>query len=220
MTLSKSERVMLIRETGVIAVMRAQQAQGLLQAADALLEGGVRALEVTMTTEGALETIAAARSRYGGEILFGAGSVLDGETARAAILAGADFVVSPTLKQEVIAVGNRYGVPVIPGCFTATECLTAWEEGAAMIKLFPASVGGPEYVKALLAPLPQLEIVAVGGVEADTAEAYIRAGAAAVGIGSYLISQALLDAGQTEEIHKRAQALVHAVARARDTISP
>ena len=215
MTKTVTESVTFIRQAGIIAVMRARDADGLLAAADALLAGGVRVLEVTMTTTGALDLIELARRRYGDEILFGAGSVLDAETALAAIRAGAQFIVAPTLKLETITAGRRYGVPVIPGCYTATECLTAWEEGAAMVKLFPAGVGGPEYVKALLAPLPQLEIVPVGGVTLANAAAFVRAGAAAIGVGSYLVSQQLLDAGDVSAIQDRAAALVDEVEKGR-----
>ena len=138
-------------------------------------------------------------------MLFGAGSILDPETARAAILAGAGFIVAPTLKLDVIALCNRYGIPVMPGCYTPTEALTAWEAGADMVKLFPASVGGPDLVKAILAPLPQLEIVPVGGVDLDTAAEFIRKGAAALGVGSSLVDQKLLDRGDMDELTRRAR---------------
>ena len=136
--MNKTEKLNLIRETGVIAIMRAQSPDQLTAAADAIKKGGVRVIEVTMTTPGALNVIAEATQRYGQEVLFGAGTVLDPETARSAILAGAGFIVAPTLNLDVIALCNRYGIPVMPGCFTPTEMLTAWEAGADMIKLFPA----------------------------------------------------------------------------------
>ncbi len=179
--MKKYEKLNLIRETGIIAIMRAQSSSQLITAADAIKAGGVRVIEVTMTTPGALDVIAAASRKYGSEVLFGAGSVLDAETARAAILAGAGFIVAPTLNLDVIALCNRYSVPVMPGCYTPTEALTAWEAGADMIKLFPASFGGPGLIKAIRAPLPQLEIVPVGGVDLDTAANFIQAGAAALG---------------------------------------
>ena len=175
--MKKHEKMNLIRETGIIAIMRAQSSSQLITAADAIKAGGVRVIEVTMTTPGALDVIAAASQKYGSEVLFGAGSVLDAETARAAILAGADFIVAPTLNLNVIALCSRYSVPVMPGCYTPTEALTAWEAGADMIKLFPASFGGPGLIKAMQAPLPQLEIVPVGGVNLDTAADFIQAGA-------------------------------------------
>ncbi len=168
-----------------------------------------------MTTPGALGVIEEATQRYGDEVLFGAGSVLDAETARAAILAGAGFVVAPTLKVAVVAMCNRYSIPVMPGIMTPTEALTAWEAGADMVKLFPASVGGPAMIKAIRAPLPQLEIVPVGGVNLDTAVEFIRQGAAALGVGSSLVNQKLLDAGDMDELPRRAVAFIAAVKEGR-----
>ena len=213
--MKKHEKMNIIRETGVIAIMRAQSSEQLITAADAIKAGGVRVIEVTMTTPGALDVIEAAKGRYGEGVLFGAGSVLDPETARAAILAGADFIVAPTLKVETIALCNRYSIPVMPGCATPTEALTAWEAGADMIKLFPASFGGAALVKAILAPLPHLEIVPVGGVDLDTAADFIRKGAAALGVGSSLVNQKLLDSGDLEELTRRAAAFIQEVQRGR-----
>ncbi len=213
--MNKTERLNLIRETGVIAIMRAESSDQLIAAADAIKAGGVRVIEVTMTTPGALDVIAAATRRYGDEVLFGAGSVLDAETARAAILAGAGFIVAPTLKAATVALCNRYSVPVMPGIFTPTEALTAWEAGADMVKLFPASFGGPDLIKAIRAPLPQLEVVPVGGVNLDTAAAFIRKGAAALGVGSSLVNQSLLDAGDMAGLTRRAQAFIAAVREGR-----
>ncbi|MCD6284755.1 MAG: bifunctional 4-hydroxy-2-oxoglutarate aldolase/2-dehydro-3-deoxy-phosphogluconate aldolase [Anaerolineae bacterium] len=195
--------------------MRAQTSDQLIAAADAIKDGGVRVIEVTMTTPGALAVIEEATRRYGEEVLFGAGSVLDAETARAAILAGAGFVVAPTLKVEVVALCNRYSIPVMPGIMTPTEALTAWEAGADMVKLFPASFGGPAMIKAIRAPLPQLEIVPVGGVSLDNAAEFIRKGAAALGVGSSLVNQKLLDAGDMAELQGRAAAFIAAVKEGR-----
>ena len=213
--MKKHEKLSIIRETGVIAIMRAQSSEQLITAADAIKAGGVRVIEVTMTTPGALGVIEAAKGRYGEGVLFGAGSVLDPETARAAILAGADFIVAPTLKVETIALCNRYSIPVMPGCATPTEALTAWEAGADMIKLFPASFGGAALVKAILAPLPHLEIVPVGGVDLDTAADFIQKGAAALGVGSSLVNQKLLDSGNLEELTRRAAAFIEEVKKGR-----
>ena len=215
-TMSKHQRLHLIRESGIIAIMRANRSDQLVAAAEAIWAGGVQAIEVTMTTPGAMEVIAAATEKFQGQVLFGAGSVLDPETARAAILAGGDFVVAPTLNVEVIRLCNRYGVPVMPGCYTPTEALTAWEAGADMIKLFPADALGPKFVKALLAPLPQLEIVPVGGVDLTTAADFIRAGAAALGVGSSLITPSLLDAGDLAELTRRAAAFIDVVKNGRE----
>lgn len=213
--MNKAQKIQLIRDTGVIAIMRAQSSDQLIAAADAIRQGGVRAIEVTMTTPGALRVIEQATERYGDDVLFGAGTVLDAETARAAILAGAGFVVAPTLSFAVIELCRRYNVPVIPGCYTPTEMLAAWEAGADFVKLFPAEVGGPPLVKAILAPLPQLQIVPVGGVDLNTTADFIRNGAAAVGVGSSLINQKLLDAGDMAELTRRAAAFIAEVKKGR-----
>lgn len=213
--MNKTAKLNLIRATGVIAIMRAQSSAQLIAAADAIKAGGVRAIEVTMTTPGALDVIAEATRRYGDDVLFGAGSVLDTETARAAILAGAGFVVAPTLSVPVVALCNRYSIPVMPGIFTPTEALTAWEAGADMVKLFPASVGGPAMIKAIRAPLPQLDIVPVGGVNLETAVPFIKNGAAALGVGSSLVNQRLLDAGDMDELTRRAEAFIQKVQEGR-----
>jgi len=213
--MNKTDKLNLIRETGVIAIMRAHSSEQLIVAADAIKAGGVRVIEVTMTTPGALDVIAEATRRYGDAVLFGAGSVLDAETARAALLAGAGFVVAPTLNLDVIALCNRYSIPVMPGCFTPTEMLAAWEAGADMVKLFPASIGGPALVKAIRAPLPQLEIVPVGGVNLDTAADFIRNGAAALGVGSSLVNQKLLNAGDMAELTHRAARFIEEVKKGR-----
>ncbi len=213
--MNKAEKLNLMHETGVIAIMRANSSEQLIAAADAIKQGGVRVIEVTLTTPGALEVIKEAARRYGPEMLFGAGTVLDTATARAAILAGAGFVVAPTLNLEMIALCNRYGIPVAPGCYTPTEMLTAWEAGADLIKLFPADVGGPGLIKAIRAPLPQLNIVPVGGVNLNTAAEFIRQGAFAVGVGSSLVSQKLLDSGDMAELTRRAGAFMAEVKKGR-----
>lgn len=213
--MDKAEKLHIIRESGVIAIMRAQSSGQLIAAADAIRAGGVRVIEVTMTTPGALGVIEEATDRYGEHVLFGAGSVLDAETARAAILAGAGFVVAPALDLQTVELCNRYGVPVVPGCYTPTEMLAAWQAGADMVKLFPASVGGPALVKAILAPLPQLEIVPVGGVDLDTAAQFIASGSAALGVGSSLVNQKLLDSGDMDELTRRAAAFIEEVKEGR-----
>jgi 2-dehydro-3-deoxyphosphogluconate aldolase/(4S)-4-hydroxy-2-oxoglutarate aldolase len=213
--MAQEEGLDLIRKTGVIAIMRTQSSEQLLHAADAIREGGVCAIEVTMTTPGVLSVIEQAVTRYGPDVLFGAGTVLDAESARAAILAGAQFIVAPTLNAELVALCRRYSVPVLPGAYTPTEALTAWEWGASMVKIFPASVGGPAYIKALKAPLPQIEVIPVGGVKVDNTADFIRAGAAGVGVGSALISQKLLDSRDFATMTERARRLVEEVAHGR-----
>ena len=213
--MDKLEKLQRIHESGVIAIMRAKSSDQLIAAAEAIRAGGVQVIEVTMTTPGALDVIREATRRFGDSVLFGAGSVLDPETARAAILAGAGFVVAPTLKVEVIALCNRYSIPCAPGCFTPTEMLTAWEAGADIVKLFPAELGGPALVKAILAPLPHLKIVPVGGVDLKTAADFIRSGSFALGVGSSLINQKLLDEGNLEELTRRAASFIEEVKKGR-----
>ena len=153
--MSAKNTLEVIQQCGVVAIMRAKSSDQLLAAADAIRAGGVNVIEVTMTTPGALDVIRQAVEKYGDAVLFGAGTILDPESARAAILAGAQFVVAPTLNLKTIEICKRYSVPVMPGAYTPTEILTAWEAGADIIKVFPADVGGPIYIKAIKAPLPQ-----------------------------------------------------------------
>ena len=214
----KREVLSLIRTTGVIAIMRAKSSDQLINAAEAIRKGGICVIEVTMTTPDALDVIQKAKTVLSDSALFGAGSVLDSETARLAISAGADFIVAPNLNRDVISLCNRYCVPIIPGCFTPTEIINAIEAGADMIKLFPANLGGPEFIKSLLAPFPQLEIIPVGGVNLDTASEFIRNGAVALGIGSSLINQKLLDLADMEVITKNAVAFIHEVEKGRKDI--
>ena len=213
--MDKREMMELIQKTGVIAIMRAKSSDQLLAAADAIKAGGVQVIEVTMTTPGALDVIRQATERYGADVLFGVGSVLDPESARAAILAGAQFVVSPTLNLKTIELCHRYAIPVVPGAYTPTEILTAWEAGADMVKVFPASVGGPAYFKAVKAPLPQVKLVPVGGVSLDNTADFIHAGADAVGVGGALVSQKLLEAGDFAALTERARRLRQEVAKGR-----
>ncbi|HEY5670263.1 MAG TPA: bifunctional 4-hydroxy-2-oxoglutarate aldolase/2-dehydro-3-deoxy-phosphogluconate aldolase [Anaerolineales bacterium] len=195
----------MIVESGVVAIMRAKNSDQLLDAARAVLAGGVQAIEVTMTTPGALDVIHQATSQFGSEVLFGVGSVLDPETARAAILAGAKFVVCPTLNLKTIEICKRYSIPVMPGAYTPTEILTAWEAGADIIKVFPASAGGPPYIKAVKAPLPHIRLAAVGGVDLTNTADFIKAGVEVVGVGGELVNQKLLDARDFAAITERAR---------------
>jgi 2-dehydro-3-deoxyphosphogluconate aldolase/(4S)-4-hydroxy-2-oxoglutarate aldolase len=205
MSSSKNDISDSIQEIGIVAIMRAKSSEQLLVAADAVLAGGVNAIEVTMTTPGALRVIEEATTKYGDEVIFGVGSVLDPETARAAILAGAQFVVCPTLNLKTIEICKRYSVLVVPGAYTPTEVLTAWEAGADMVKIFPASVGGPAYIKAVKAPLPQVKLIPVGGVNLQTTADFIRAGSEVVGVGSSLINQKLLETKEFETISENAR---------------
>ena len=200
----------LLLASGVIAVLRARNAKGLTEVARALGDGGVRALEITLTTPGAVDGIAEL-SRVGGEVLIGAGTVLDAAAARSVMDAGARFVVSPTVEPEVIRVCRDRNVPCIPGAFTPTEILGAWRAGAALVKLFPAAAVGPGFLKDLLAPLPHLRIVPSGGITLERVSEWIRAGAAAVSVGGALVG------APPAELSDRARAFVAEVRAARQS---
>lgn len=203
-------------ESGVVAILRATSSNDLLNATAAVLAGGVSSIEVTITTPGALRIVEEARARFGDEVSFGVGTVLDAESARAALLAGAQFIVTPTLDVATIELCRRYAVPVLPGAFTPTEILGAWQAGADLVKVFPASAGGPTYIKTVRAPLPQVRIVAVGGVTLENTADFIRAGAELVGIGGELVSQRLLDERDFAEITDRAKRFCERVAIGRE----
>ena len=200
---------------GVVAVIRADSSEQLLDVARALAAGGVTAMEVTMTTPNAIETISRVKKELGDAILMGVGTVLDTETCRIALLAGAQFVVTPVMKPDVIALCNRYSVPIVAGAYTPTEALAAHEAGADFIKIFPADGLGPNYIKAIKAPLPQLQIIPTGGVDVNTAGDFIKAGCAAVAAGSSLVSKDVLKSGDWDKLTQTAQAFVQAVADAR-----
>jgi len=205
-----------IRDLGLVPVVRAQSAEEAIQAIDAIRAGGIDVLEVTMTVPDAVPLIAQVARRFGHDAVIGAGTVLDAETARACILAGAQFVVTPTLRAETIACCKRYGVPVFPGALTPTEVLAAWEAGADMVKVFPCSaLGGASYIKALKAPLPQVDLVPTGGVNLETAADFIKAGASALGVGADLVDLEALRAGNAAVVTERARKLVGIVQAAR-----
>jgi 2-dehydro-3-deoxyphosphogluconate aldolase/(4S)-4-hydroxy-2-oxoglutarate aldolase len=203
-----------IVDCGVVAVLRADSSAELMDVAKALREGGVVAIEVTMTTPGALKVIEEAASKMKDSII-GVGSVLDPETARAAILAGAEYVVAPTLNLDVIEMAKRYGKIVMPGAFTPTEILTAWQAGADVVKVFPASVGGPAYFKDVKGPLPQVRLMPTGGVDLTTTGAFIKAGACAVGAGSAMVDKKAVTAGKFDVIAETARKFVEEVRKAR-----
>lgn len=198
-------------EGKIVAVVRLDSADELVKVANALKEGGITTIEFTMSAPGVLEMIREATVHFGRDVLMGAGTVLDPETARAAILAGAEFIVTPSLNLATIEVCKRYGKPVIPGALTPTEILTAWEAGADMVKVFPASVMGPAYLKAVLAPLPQLRLVPTGGVSAENAAEYLKAGATALGVGGKLVDKAAVARGDWNAITAEARRLVTAI---------
>ena len=215
--MNKSEIIFRLLNPGVVAIIRADSSAQLLDAAQSLAAGGVTAMEVTMTTPNALEVIAGVRRTMGDRILMGVGTVLDTETARMALLAGAQFVVTPVMRLDVIALCNRYSIPIACGAYTPTEALTAHEAGADFIKIFPADTLGPGYIRAIRAPLPQLQIIPTGGVDVNTAGDFIKAGCVAVAAGSSLVSKDILQNGDWEKLTATATAFVEAVAKARQS---
>ena len=214
--MSKTETIKRIRDTGIIPVVRATTADEAMRAIDAIREGGISVLEITMTVPGAVKVIEEVANRYGKDALVGAGTVLDPETATACIESGARFVVSPALNLETIACCRKRDVVVMPGALTPTEVVQAWNAGADFVKVFPAgAVGGPSYLKALKAPLPQIELVPTGGVSLKTAADFIRAGAAALGVGADLVDIKAIREGQSALITERAKQFIEIVREAR-----
>jgi len=200
---------------GVVAVIRLKDPAKLRAVVDALAEGGVRALEVTMTVPGAVDLIRALAPTMPAGFLLGAGTITDAEMAKAVIDAGARYVVSPVFRRAVIAACHERGVPVMPGCFSPTEILDAHDAGADIIKVFPATMLGPQFLKDVRAPLPQVKLMPTGGVTLDNAGDWIRAGAVAVGVGSALVDAKAIDAGRFEVIAANARKVIANVNAAR-----
>lgn len=214
--MQKIQAIQQIKEVGIIPVVRAVSADEAMRAVDAIKAGGVSVLEITMTVPGAVRVIEEVAARYGSEALVGAGTVLDAETARACILSGAQFVVSPSLDLGTINCCRKYSVPVIPGALTPTEVVQAWAAGADFVKVFPAgAMGGANYIKALKAPFPQIELVPTGGVSLKTAADFIKAGASALGVGADLVDLKALREGRGSLITERARHFVELVIEAR-----
>jgi 2-dehydro-3-deoxyphosphogluconate aldolase/(4S)-4-hydroxy-2-oxoglutarate aldolase len=176
-----------ILDSGIIAVLRAPCGEQLIDVAEALLAGGVEAIEVTFTVPRAVQVIEKVADKLGDRVVLGAGTVLDAETARAALLAGAEYIVSPTVNLDVIRLCKRYSKLVMPGAFTPTEVVAAWEAGADVVKIFPSDIGGAKYLKALRGPLPHIRMMPTGGVTLATAADFLQAGACALGIGGSLV---------------------------------
>lgn len=211
----KQEVLNAIVESGVVAVIRADRSEELMQVAHALVKGGTVAMEVTMTTPGAVDVIKAVAAKLGEEVIIGAGTVLDPETARTVILAGAEFIVSPTLSPATIALCRRYSKVVIPGAFTPTEILSAWEAGADIVKVFPATVVGPRYLKDIKGPLPQIRLSPTGGVNLENAGEFIRCGACCIAVGGNLVSKKALANKDWPLIAETAQRFIEEVRKAR-----
>ena len=218
MAWTRDKALALIREVGLVPIIRTPSADDALLAAEALTEGGVLLAEVTMTVPGAIRVMEQVSQKHGDKVLLGAGTVLDTETCRAAILAGAEFIVTPALDVKVIELARRYSKACFPGALTPTEVLTAWQAGADMVKIFPCGpAGGPKYIKALKGPLPHIDMVPTGGVNLENAAEFIKAGSSAVAVGSELVSIPLLRAGKIDEIVANARRYAEVIRAARGT---
>jgi len=204
-----------VEESGVIAVIRLTDVKKLGQIVDALSAGGLNALEITMTTPGALDIMKTLSASLSEDFLIGAGTVLDSETARMAILAGAQFIVGPTLNIDVIKMAHRYDKVVIPGAFTPTEILTAWDYGADVVKVFPATAVGPKYFKDVKGPLPQVKLTPTGGVSLENAAEFIRCGAFCLGVGSALLNKSMIAESDWDGLANNAKAFKDAVDQGR-----
>lgn len=207
--------VAAIEQSGVVAVIRMKDAAKLRAVVDAIAEGGVRAIEVTMTVPGAIALIRTLAQSLPASILLGAGTVTDAATARAVIDAGARYVVSPVFRRGVIEACHARGLAAMPGCFTPTEILDAWDAGADIVKVFPATTLGPSYLKDVRAPLPQVKLMPTGGVTVENAGEWIRAGAVAVGVGTSLLDAKAIADGQFAVLRTNAERMIANVRAAR-----
>jgi 2-dehydro-3-deoxyphosphogluconate aldolase / (4S)-4-hydroxy-2-oxoglutarate aldolase len=216
MSWTKAKALALIKEIGLVPIVRAPSPDVALRAAEAIVEGGIGIAEITMTVPGAIQVMEHVAKEFGDKVLLGAGTILDPETCRAAMLAGAEFIVTPSLDVRVIEMARRYSKAVFPGALTPTEVLTAWQAGADVVKIFPCGpVGGPSYIKALKGPFPQIDLVPTGGVNLQTAPEFIKAGAAAVAVGGELVNIKLLREGRMQEIVDLARQYIQVVKAAR-----
>jgi len=205
-----------IIEIGIVPVVRTESEEGAIRAIEAVYRGGIRAAEITMTVPGAIRALEKVADKFGDQIVLGAGTVLDPETARACILAGAQFLVSPSLNLATIEMAKRYSKVITPGALTPTEVVTAWQAGGDIIKIFPCSaVGGAKYIKALRAPLPQIEMIPTGGVSVETVGDFLKAGACAVAVGAELIDSTNIREGHFGVFEERAKRFLEAIAKAR-----
>ncbi|MFM7592128.1 MAG: bifunctional 4-hydroxy-2-oxoglutarate aldolase/2-dehydro-3-deoxy-phosphogluconate aldolase [Isosphaeraceae bacterium] len=210
-----SDTLSRILDCGIVAVVRSEKPDQLIQVVEALASGGVTAAEITFTVPEADRVIREVRKALGDRIILGAGTVLDSETARTAILAGAEYLVTPCVNLDVIRLAKRYGKVVMPGGFTPTECLTAWEAGADIVKVFPADVVGPAFFKAMKGPLPQIRLMPTGGVDLTTAESFLKAGACCLGVGSNLVEPKAVAAGDFARLESLASQYVEIVRKFR-----
>ena len=214
--MTHKEILAFMTEVGIVPVVRTSSAESAVKAVEAIYNGGVRAAEITMTVPGAIKALEKVADQFGGKIVLGAGTVLDPETARACMLAGAEFFVTPALRLSTIEIAKRYSKVICPGALTPTEVLTAWEAGADIVKVFPCgNVGGAKYIKALKGPFPQIEMIPTGGVNLETAGDFLKAGACAVAVGGELVDGKSIKEGRYEVIEERARQYLAVIAKAR-----
>ena len=217
--MTSKEILAFITEVGIVPVVRTSSAESAMQAVDAIYNGGIRAAEITMTVPGAIRALEKVADRFGDRLMLGAGTVLDPETARICMLAGAQFFVTPSLRVSTIEMAKRYSKVICPGALTPTEVLTAWEAGADVVKVFPCgNVGGAKYIKALKGPFPQIEMIPTGGVNLETAGDFLKAGACAVAVGGELVDAKTISDGRYDIIEDRARQYLAVVAKARTAI--
>jgi 2-dehydro-3-deoxyphosphogluconate aldolase/(4S)-4-hydroxy-2-oxoglutarate aldolase len=206
-----------IIEIGIVPVVRTESTEGAIRAIEAIFRGGIRTAEITMTVPGAIRALEKVADKFGDQMVLGAGTVLDPETARACMLAGAEFFVTPSLNLKTIEMAKRYSKVITPGALTPTEVVTAWQAGGDVVKVFPCSaVGGAKYIKALRAPFPQIEMIPTGGVTLETAGDFLRAGACAVAVGAELIDNANIRDGHYEVFEERAKRFLDVIAKTRE----
>ena len=216
MSWTKEKSLKLIREIGLVPIVRAPSPEDALRAAEAIIEGGIGIAEITMTVPNALRVMERVAEKFGDKVLLGAGTILDPESCRAALLAGAEFIVTPSLNPKVIEMAQRYSKACFPGALTPTEVVLAWQTGADMVKIFPCGpVGGPNYIKALKGPFPEIDFVPTGGVNLETTPQFIKAGAAAVAVGGELVNVKVLREGKLDEVVATARKFIEAVRAAR-----
>ncbi|MBM3813974.1 MAG: bifunctional 4-hydroxy-2-oxoglutarate aldolase/2-dehydro-3-deoxy-phosphogluconate aldolase [Acidimicrobiia bacterium] len=214
--MTKQQILHSIIDIGIVPVVRTASMETAVRAIEAIYQGGIRAAEITMTVPGALRALERVADAFGDKIVLGAGTVLDPETARNCMLAGAEFFVTPSLRQSTIEMARRYSKVICPGALTPTEVLTAWEAGADVVKVFPCgNVGGPKYIKALRGPFPQIEMIPTGGVNLETTAEFLKAGACAVAVGGELVDATLIRDNRYDLIEERARQYLAIVAQAR-----
>lgn len=214
--MTKQQILSFITDIGIVPVVRTATAEGAIKAIEAIYAGGVRAAEITMTVPGAIRALEKVADQFGDKLVLGAGTVLDPETARACMLAGAQFFVTPSLKLSTIEMVKRYSKVICPGALTPTEVVTAWEAGADIVKIFPCgNVGGAKYIKALRGPFPHIEMIPTGGVNLETAGEFLKAGACAVAVGGELVDAKTIKDGRFDIIEERTRQYLAVIAKAR-----